>query len=125
MEGDFKVADISLADFGRKVRFGEKGDLRPLFHRVYALGRSCALALTPHLSLPLLQELDLAEVEMPGLMSCRTEYAGALKGARIAGAWAWAAVSRRARLREVRARHCSLARAPPPPSRSRRQARCT
>ena len=79
-----------------------------------------------HLSLPpSLQELDLAEVEMPGLMSCRTEYAGALKGARIAGAWALAAVSRRARLREVRARHCSLARAPPPPSRSRRQARCT
>ena len=31
------------------------------------------------------QELDLAEVEMPGLMSCRTEYAGSLKGARIAG----------------------------------------
>jgi adenosylhomocysteinase len=50
MEGDFKVADISLADFGRK-------------------------------------EIDLAEVEMPGLMACRSEYGAAqpLKGARIAG----------------------------------------
>jgi S-adenosylhomocysteine hydrolase len=48
--GDYKVADISLADFGRK-------------------------------------ELRLAEVEMPGLMSCRTEYGPAqpFKGARIAG----------------------------------------
>ena len=35
--GDFKVADISLADFGRK-------------------------------------ELDIAEAEMPGLMSSRTEF---------------------------------------------------
>ena len=50
MEGDFKVADISLADFGRK-------------------------------------EIELAEVEMPGLMACRAEH-GASKpfaGARIAG----------------------------------------
>jgi adenosylhomocysteinase len=47
--GDYRVADISLADFGRK-------------------------------------EIQLAEVEMPGLMACRKEYgADALKGARIAG----------------------------------------
>jgi len=49
--GDYQVADITLADFGRK-------------------------------------EIDLAEVEMPGLMSCRKEYGGevqALRGARIAG----------------------------------------
>ena len=46
----FKVADLSLADFGRK-------------------------------------ELDLAEYEMPGLMSLRREYAEVqpLKGARISG----------------------------------------
>jgi len=50
MEGDYKVADISLADFGRK-------------------------------------EIELAEVEMPGLMACREEFgpAQALKGARISG----------------------------------------
>src|ERR1700677_672151 len=47
---EFKVADLSLADFGRK-------------------------------------ELDLAEYEMPGLMSLRREYAEVqpLKGARISG----------------------------------------
>jgi len=48
--GDYKVADISLADYGRK-------------------------------------DIELAEVEMPGLMACRTEYGAAapLKGARISG----------------------------------------
>lgn len=47
--GDFRVADISLADFGRK-------------------------------------EIDLAEHEMPGLMSCRKEYGTELfAGARISG----------------------------------------
>jgi len=48
--GDYKVADISLADYGRK-------------------------------------EIDIAEVEMPGLMALRTEYGDAapLKGARISG----------------------------------------
>jgi len=48
--GDYKVADISLADFGRK-------------------------------------ELEIAEVEMPGLMSCRKEYGEAqpLAGARVSG----------------------------------------
>lgn len=48
--GDYKVADISLADFGRK-------------------------------------EIELAEVEMPGLMSTRAEYGDSqpLKGARISG----------------------------------------
>jgi len=48
--GDYKVADISLADYGRK-------------------------------------EIEIAEVEMPGLMACRTEYgeAAPLKGARISG----------------------------------------
>ncbi|MFN8103268.1 MAG: adenosylhomocysteinase [Acidimicrobiia bacterium] len=47
---DFKVADLSLADFGRK-------------------------------------EIDLAEVEMPGLMAIREEYGAAqpLQGARITG----------------------------------------
>ncbi len=47
---DYKVADISLADWGRK-------------------------------------EIALAEVEMPGLMALREEFAAAqpLKGARIAG----------------------------------------
>jgi adenosylhomocysteinase len=47
---DFKVADMSLAEFGRK-------------------------------------ELDIAEVEMPGLMSCRQEFGPSkpLKGARITG----------------------------------------
>src|SRR5271163_5134582 len=47
---EFKVADLSLAEFGRK-------------------------------------ELDLAEYEMPGLMSLRREYADVqpLKGARISG----------------------------------------
>jgi adenosylhomocysteinase len=47
---DFKVADIKLADFGRK-------------------------------------EIDLAEVEMPGLMAARAEYGPSqtLKGAQIAG----------------------------------------
>jgi adenosylhomocysteinase len=47
---EFKVADLSLAEFGRK-------------------------------------ELDLAEYEMPGLMSLRREYAEVqpLKGARISG----------------------------------------
>ena len=45
-----RIADISLADFGRK-------------------------------------EIDMAEVEMPGLMSCREEYGPTqpLKGARVAG----------------------------------------
>ena len=49
-KGDYEVADISLADWGRK-------------------------------------ELDIAETEMPGLMSLREEYAKSqdLKGARIAG----------------------------------------
>ncbi|GMH85306.1 hypothetical protein TrST_g7611 [Triparma strigata] len=48
--GDYKVADISLADYGRK-------------------------------------EIQIAEVEMPGLMSSRKEFGAAqpLKGARIAG----------------------------------------
>jgi adenosylhomocysteinase len=47
---DNKVADMSLAEFGRK-------------------------------------ELDIAEIEMPGLMSCRSEFGAAqpLKGARISG----------------------------------------
>ncbi len=47
---DYKVKDMSLADFGRR-------------------------------------ELDIAEVEMPGLMSCREEYGTAqpFKGARISG----------------------------------------
>ena len=49
MEGfESQIADISLADWGRK-------------------------------------EMDLAEVEMPGLMQCRKEYPGVLKGARISG----------------------------------------
>ena len=49
-KGDYIVADIGLADWGRK-------------------------------------ELDIAETEMPGLMSCREEYGPSqpLKGARIAG----------------------------------------
>ena len=49
-EGDYRVADISLADFGRK-------------------------------------EIEIAEVEMPGLMTTRKEYDGQkpLAGARIAG----------------------------------------
>jgi adenosylhomocysteinase len=49
-EGDFKVADLSLADWGRK-------------------------------------EIELAEVEMPGLMSVRAEFADSqpLRGARITG----------------------------------------
>ncbi|MDF1797962.1 MAG: adenosylhomocysteinase [Planctomycetota bacterium] len=48
--GDYKVADINLADYGRR-------------------------------------EIEMAEIEMPGLMSLRTEYAGKfpLKGARITG----------------------------------------
>jgi adenosylhomocysteinase len=47
--GDFQVADISLADFGRK-------------------------------------EIDIAEHEMPGLMSCRKEYGTTMfTGARISG----------------------------------------
>jgi adenosylhomocysteinase len=48
--GDYKVADISLADYGRK-------------------------------------EIEMAEVEMPGLMSCREEFgpSAPLKGARISG----------------------------------------
>jgi adenosylhomocysteinase len=47
---DYKVADLSLADWGRK-------------------------------------EIELAEVEMPGLMACREEYGKQqpLKGARISG----------------------------------------
>ena len=49
-EGDYKVADISLADWGRK-------------------------------------ELDIAEHEMPGLMSIRRQYAAAkpLAGVRVTG----------------------------------------
>ncbi|GAB1596579.1 adenosylhomocysteinase [Lysobacter claricitrinus] len=49
-EGDYKVADISLADWGRK-------------------------------------EIDIAEQEMPGLMSIRKKYAAAqsLKGVRVTG----------------------------------------
>lgn len=48
--GDYRVADISLADFGRK-------------------------------------EIDIAQIEMPGLMKCREEYGPTqpLKGARVAG----------------------------------------
>jgi len=48
--GDYKVADISLADYGRK-------------------------------------DIELAEVEMPGLMACRTEFGAAkpFKGARVSG----------------------------------------
>ena len=47
---DFRVADLALADWGRK-------------------------------------EIGMAEIEMPGLMAIREEYAEAqpLKGARIAG----------------------------------------
>ena len=50
VENDYKVADISLAEWGRK-------------------------------------EIEIAQIEMPGLMSTRTEYKGKapLKGARIAG----------------------------------------
>ena len=50
MSQDYQVADISLADFGRK-------------------------------------EIEIAETEMPGLMSARAEYGPSqpLKGARIAG----------------------------------------
>ena len=50
MEGDFRVKDLSLADWGRK-------------------------------------EIRMAEVEMPGLMSCRTEYGPSkpLAGAKISG----------------------------------------
>ncbi len=49
-DGDYKVADITLADFGRR-------------------------------------ELDIAEHEMPGLMSIRRKYASAapLKGVRVTG----------------------------------------
>ncbi|CAE7441398.1 SAHH, partial [Symbiodinium sp. KB8] len=49
-DGDYQVADISLADFGRK-------------------------------------EIELAEVEMPGLMSCVSEYGSTkpLAGARVSG----------------------------------------
>ena len=49
-EADYKVADISLAEWGRK-------------------------------------EINIAETEMPGLMSLRAEYGAEqpLKGARIAG----------------------------------------
>jgi len=49
-ENDYAVADMSLAEFGRK-------------------------------------ELDIAEIEMPGLMACRTEFGPSqpLKGARITG----------------------------------------
>jgi adenosylhomocysteinase len=49
-DNDYAVADMSLAEFGRK-------------------------------------ELDMAEVEMPGLMACRTEFGPSqpLKGARITG----------------------------------------
>lgn len=48
--GDYRIADLSLADFGRK-------------------------------------EIELAEVEMPGLMAARREYGPSkvLKGARISG----------------------------------------
>ncbi|KAK1943915.1 Adenosylhomocysteinase [Phytophthora citrophthora] len=48
--GDYRVADISLADFGRK-------------------------------------EIEIAQIEMPGLMQSRTEYGTSqpLKGARVAG----------------------------------------
>jgi len=48
--GDYRVADISLADFGRR-------------------------------------EIELAEIEMPGLMACRAEFgpSQALAGARISG----------------------------------------
>lgn len=45
---DYKVADISLAEWGRK-------------------------------------DIELSEVEMPGLMACREEYAGVLKGTKISG----------------------------------------
>jgi len=31
------------------------------------------------------RELDIAEVEMPGLMAVRKEYAGSLAGAKISG----------------------------------------
>ncbi|KDD76058.1 S-adenosyl-L-homocysteine hydrolase [Helicosporidium sp. ATCC 50920] len=45
---EYKVADVSQADFGRL-------------------------------------EIDLAEAEMPGLMACRQEFAGQLRGAKITG----------------------------------------
>lgn len=49
MEGfESKIADISLAEWGRK-------------------------------------ELELAEVEMPGLMNCREELKGVLAGAKVSG----------------------------------------
>jgi len=49
MDGDYKVADISLADFGRR-------------------------------------EIEIAEFEMPGLMSCRKEFGpNFFQGARISG----------------------------------------
>ena len=49
-DGDFKVADLALAEWGRK-------------------------------------EIELAEVEMPGLMACREEFGASkpLAGARIMG----------------------------------------
>jgi adenosylhomocysteinase len=46
--GDYRIADISLADFGRK-------------------------------------ELDIAEIEMPGLMECRSKYGKCMQGARVSG----------------------------------------
>ena len=73
--GDYKVADISLADFGRKVRSALGASAA---HRAAVLAG--LLARRQHLPPPPppAQELDLAEVEMPGLMQCRTEYAGSL-----------------------------------------------
>jgi adenosylhomocysteinase len=31
------------------------------------------------------KEIDIAEIEMPGLIACRKEYAGVLNGAKISG----------------------------------------
>ena len=33
------------------------------------------------------KELELAEIEMPGLMNCREEFKGVLSGAKISGAY--------------------------------------
>ena len=78
--GDYKVADISLADYGRK-------------------------------------EIQIAEVEMPGLMSSREEFGASqpLKGARIAGSLHMTIQTAVLieTLKEVRV--CSVRVCPPPP----------
>jgi hypothetical protein len=93
MPGDYHVKDETQADFGRKVRFCLRPSApEPRAFRTLPRAFPTAPLLTAFLFRaapgppPSLQEIKIAEVEMPGLMSIRAENpTKPLTGARVAG----------------------------------------